>query len=103
MKLNSGSLIAFALLFGNGFLADAATKNENDEKCFKWAVTAALHHESNPELVSNIKRFINNYSWSGLKFPVAVSKSGKFQKNNEISVKVLSVNLMGKNLHIQRK
>ena len=32
-------------------------KNENDEECFKWAVTAALHHEeikSHPERISNI-------------------------------------------------
>ena len=42
-------------------------KNENDKECFKWAVTAALHHKeikSNPERVSNIKRYVDNYNFS---------------------------------------
>ena len=57
-------------------------KNEDNE-CFKWAVTAALHHEevkSHPERLSNIKQYVNNYNWSGLKFPVAINKIGKFKK-----------------------
>ena len=38
-------------------------KNE-DDKCFQYAVTVALNYgetESQPEKVSNIKPFINNY------------------------------------------
>ena len=69
-------------------------KNENDEECFKWAVTVALHHEeikSHPERISNIMRYTNNYNWSGLKFPVAINDIGKFEKNNGISVNVLGV------------
>ena len=37
-------------------------KNENDEECFKWAVTAALHYKeikSHPERVSNIVGYTN--------------------------------------------
>ena len=69
-------------------------ENENDEECFKWAVTAALHHgeiKSNPERISNIIRHANNYNWSGLKFPVASNDIGKFEKNNGIAVNVLGV------------
>ena len=51
-------------------------KNENDEECFQWAVTAALHHKeikSHPERVSNIVGYANNYNWSGLEVrPVKV-------------------------------
>ena len=64
-------------------------KNKNDEECFKWAVTAALHHEkikSHPEHISNIVGYANNYNWSGLKFPVAINKINKFERNNDIFV-----------------
>ena len=70
-------------------------KNENDEECFKWAVTAALHHEeikSHPERISNIVWYANNYNWSGLEFPVAINKINKVEKNNDnIAVYVLTV------------
>ena len=69
-------------------------KNENDEKCFEWAVTAALHHEEigkNPQRRSNIMRYANNYNWSGLEFPVAINKMNEFEKNNNISVNVLGI------------
>ena len=38
----------------------------NDVKSFQYAVTAALNHEqmkSNPERISNIKPFIDQYDW----------------------------------------
>ena len=44
------------------------SKNENDEKCFKWAVIAALHYadiRSHPERISNLRRFTDNYDWDG--------------------------------------
>ena len=62
-------------------------KNENDEECFKWAVIAALHYKEigkNPQRISNIMRCTNNYSWSGLEFPVAINKISEFEKNNNI-------------------
>ena len=79
-------------------------KNENDEECFKWAVTAALHHgeiKSNPEHVSNLKRFANNYDWFGLEFPVAINKISEFEKKNNASVNILGVK--GKQIYICRK
>ena len=70
------------------------SKNENDEECFKWAITAALHHKEvklNPECISNLKRFANNYNWSGLEYPVAINKISEFEKNSNISVNILGV------------
>ena len=67
-------------------------KNENDEECFKWAVTAALHHKeikSHPKRVSNIRQYVDNYDWHGIEFPVAISKINKFEKNNGISIYLL--------------
>ena len=69
-------------------------KNGNDEECFKWVVTAALHYKeikSHPERLPNIVGYTNNYNWSGLEFPVAIKKISEFEKNNEIAVNVLGV------------
>ena len=69
-------------------------KNENDEECFRWSVIAALDHKeikSNPECMSNLKRFTNNYDWSGLEYPIAINKISEFEKNNDNAVNVLGV------------
>ena len=69
-------------------------KNENDEECFQWAVTVALHHKeikSHPERISNIMGYTNNYNWSGLEFPVAINKINDIEKNNNISITVFGI------------
>ena len=76
----------------------------DDEECFKWAVIAALRWTDikfNPECVSNLRKFANNYGWSGLKFPVSIKDINIFEMNNDISVNVLSVE--GKDIYICRK
>ena len=78
-------------------------KNENDEECFKWAVTAATHYKEigkDPQCISNIMRNTNNYNWSGLEFPVAINKINEFEKNNDIAVNVLGVK--GQKIYICR-
>ena len=80
-------------------------KNENDEECFKWAVSAALHHKeikSHPKHISNIMRYTNNYNWSGLEFPVAIDKINEFEKNNnDIGAYILGIK--EKRIYICRK
>ena len=79
-------------------------KNENDKECFKWAVTAALHHKetkSHPERISNIVGYTYTYNWSRLEFPLAIYKINKFEKNYNISVNVLGVK--GQKPYICRK
>ena len=44
-----------------------------------------------PERVSNLRKFVDNYDWSGLEFPVSLKQSGKFEANNDISVNVLGL------------
>ena len=49
-------------------------KNESDKECFK-NVIAALHYvdiKSHPERISNLRRFEDNYDWSGLEFNLSV-------------------------------
>ena len=46
-------------------------KNTNDNKCFQYAITAALNHQNidhHPERISKLKPFINNYNWDDIKF-----------------------------------
>ena len=57
--------------------------------------------KSHPESVSNLRKFADNYDWSGLKFPVSIKDIGVFETENDISVKVLAAE--GKDIYICRK
>ena len=40
--------------------------NNDDDKCFQYALTAALNHEQigkNPQRISKIRSFIDQYNW----------------------------------------
>ena len=44
----------------------------NDDKCFQYAVTAALNYqniEKDPQIISKIKTFIHQYNWKERNFP----------------------------------
>jgi hypothetical protein len=67
-------------------------KNE-DEMCFKYAVTRALHPvEKKANVVSKIlRKQTEEYNWEGLTFPVAVKDVKIFSKNNDIGVNVFGI------------
>ena len=44
-----------------------------------------------PQRVSNLRKFKDNYDWSGLEFPVSINDIGKFDTRNDISVNILAV------------
>ena len=76
--------------------------HNNDEECFKWSViTAENVGMKNPQQVSNLRKFTDNYDWSGLKFPVSTKDIGKFETNNNVSVNVLAVE--SRDTYIHRK
>ena len=53
--------------------------HNDDEECFKWAVIAAENvGMKDPQRVSNLRKFTDNYDWSGLKFPVSTKNIGVF-------------------------
>ena len=65
-------------------------KHNNDEECFKWSViTVEKVGMKDPQRVSNLRKFTDNYSWSGLEFPVSIKDIGKFETRNNISVNIL--------------
>ena len=44
----------------------------NDDKCFQYAITLALNLDKinrDPERISKIKPFINQYNWKDINFP----------------------------------
>ena len=54
----------------------------NDDKCFQYALTVALNYEQikkDPQRLSKIKPFIDQYNWKGIDFPKALIH-GKFLK-----------------------
>ena len=53
-----------------------------DDKCFQYAATVALTYEeieSHPERFSNIKPFINKYSWKGINYPSKIGDWKTFE------------------------
>ena len=76
--------------------------HNNDEECFKWSVIAAERvGMKDPQHISNLRKFMDNYDWSGLEFPVSIKDIGKFETRNNISVNVLAVE--GRDIYIHRK
>ena len=47
------------------------TNNTKNNNCFKYAITAALHHQEigkNPQRISELKPFVNRYDWEDIEF-----------------------------------
>ena len=70
-------------------------KNKKYKKCFQYTLTVALNHEKikdNPEEISEIKPFINQYSWNVIDFPSTDKDWKKFESNNKsIALDILCV------------
>ena len=65
----------------------------NDNISFHYALTVALNHqniEKNPQRISKIKPFIDQYHWKERDFPSHSKDWKKFEQNNEtITLKIL--------------
>ena len=70
-------------------------KNTKDNNCFQYAITAALNHKNvynDPERISKLKPFINNYDWKDIEFPSHLKDWRKFKCNNKtIALNILYV------------
>ena len=76
--------------------------HNDDEECFKWSVIAAeIVGMKDPQRASNLRKFTDNYDWSGLEFPDSIKDIAKFETRNNISVNVLAAE--GRDIYIQRK
>ena len=66
----------------------------NDNKCFQYAVTLALNLdniEKNPQRISKIKTFINQYNWKDIDFPPTSKDWRKFELNNKFALNILYI------------
>ena len=76
--------------------------HNDDEECFKWSVIAAENvGMKDPQGVPNLRKFTDNYDWSGLEFPVSIKDIGKFEIRNNTSFNILAVE--GSDIYIHRK
>lgn len=64
----------------------------NDDQCFKWATTRALHPvDDHPQRITKmLKTQAKEYNWDDIEFPTKVRDICKFEKNNGINVNVFS-------------
>ena len=59
---------------------------KKDDKCFQYAVAVALNNEQikiNPERLSKIKPFTDQYNWKEINFPPDKKDWKKFEVNNK--------------------
>ena len=62
-------------------------KNKKDNKCFQYAITVALNHQSignNPQRASKIEPFIGQCNWKRIDFPSYLKDWKKFEQDNKI-------------------
>ena len=69
-------------------------QNTKDNKCFEYSTTVALNHREigkNPQKISKIKPYINNYNWKDINFPAGIYDWKTFERNNkDIALNILS-------------
>ena len=67
--------------------------NEQDSKCFQYAITVSLNNKEigkYPERITKIKPFTNKYKWEGINFLSQKDDSKKTEKNKRtIALNVL--------------
>ncbi len=94
------SIVKFKPLSGSGYSklppsiakkkAVINMKNEDDQ-CFKWAVTRALNpvKKDSDRITQELKNQAEEHDWSGITFPVKVNDIDIWEKNNDKFVNVL--------------
>ena len=80
-------------------------KNENDNECFKWAVTSAVFlKEKNAERLSKrMREDSKKFDWTGIKFPVSLKQIDKFEKQNNYAINVFGYEKVVYPLRISKK
>ena len=67
-----------------------ANMKNNDNKCFKWAVTRALHYvpKDPARITKELRKQSEKYDWDDVIFPMQVKDIGKWERRNNIGVNV---------------
>ena len=70
-------------------------QKNNDNKCFQYATTLTLKFKKinkDPQRISKIKPFIENYNWNDINFPANKKDRNRFEVNNKnVALNILHV------------
>ena len=78
----------------------------NDHKCFQYAATLILNLDEikkDPQGISKIKPFIEQYNWKEREFPSTSKDWKKIELNNEIALNILYVPHNTRKIHVAYK
>ena len=78
----------------------------NDDNCFQYAVTLALNLDKirkNPQRISKVKPFIEQYNWKEIEFPSTSKDWKKFEFNNAIALNILYKPHNTRKIHVAYK
>ena len=82
-------------------------QNTHNNKCFKYATIAALHHQEfdhHPQRITKLKPYINNYNQKDINFPAGQKDWKIFDRNNkDIPLNILSASSTEKKVNLIRK
>ena len=80
-------------------------KNENDNECFKWAVTSAVFpaKEHGERLSKRMREDSEKFDWTGIEFPVSLKQIDKFEKQNNYAINVFGYERVVYPLRISKK
>ena len=80
-------------------------KNENDNECFKWAITSAVFpaKEHAERLSKQMRKDSEKFDWTGIEFPVSLKQIDKFEKQNPYAINVLGYEGVVYPLRISKK
>ena len=80
-------------------------KNENDNECFKWAVTSAVFpaKEHGERLSKQMREDSEKFDWTGIEFPVSLKQIDKFEKQNNYAINVFGYEKVVYPLRISKK
>ena len=78
--------------------------NTKDNRCFQYAIIAALHHQEigkDSQRITKLKPHIKNYNWKDINFPTGPNDSAKFERiNNNNALNILSASPTKKKINV---
>ena len=82
-------------LYSSEWLRSKKESITDEDNCIQNALVDALDYQrikKDPQEISKIKRYINQYNWEGIEFPAGPKDQKKLEQNNkEIALNVLFV------------
>ena len=80
-------------------------KNENDNECFKWAVTSAVFpaKEHGERISKQMKKDSEKFDWTGIEFPVSLKQIDNFENLNNYAINVFGYEKVVYPLRISKK